>query len=174
MYRQTLWEPINKWRRENGPHKNEQAGAPRSFSRISACCPLFSLVYPPRVCKRRFPNGGSSFVGARNSATPFLPQFCLFIASFLPHLSPAQPAISNHGLETTVYTRLDPEVCKYYIISSKHSLQCNCDVILIPINMDIIFEKPMVFPVVACFFLPLSGLFGTCTFKCLHASPVAT
>ena len=41
---------------------------------------------------------------------PFLPQFYLFLTSFSPNfylnLTSAQPAISNHGLETTVYTPL--------------------------------------------------------------------
>ena len=64
------------------------------------------------------PNGGSISVGKRNSATPFLtqfnplftsilPHFNLFLTSFLPNfylnLTSAQPAISNNGLETTVY-----------------------------------------------------------------------
>ena len=55
----------------------------------------------PRVCKRWFPNGGSSSVGERNSATPFLPQFNPLFTSMLPefylNLTSAQPAISNHG-----------------------------------------------------------------------------
>ena len=36
----------------------------------------------PRVCKRWFPNGGSSSVGERNSATPFIPQFYLITTTF--------------------------------------------------------------------------------------------
>ena len=42
--------------------------------------------------------------------TPFLPQFNLILTSFLPNsylnLTSAQPAISNHGLETMVYIPL--------------------------------------------------------------------
>ena len=65
----------------------------------------------PRVCKRWFPNGGSSFVGERNSATPFftsiLPQFCLCFTSigtsFLPHFNPCfQPLLSRQS-RTTVW-----------------------------------------------------------------------
>ena len=43
--------------------------------------------------------------------TPFLPQFYLILTSFWPNfylnLTSAQPAISNHGLETTVYKPLE-------------------------------------------------------------------
>ena len=35
--------------------------------------------------------------------TPFLPLFNLFLTSFL---TPSEPTISNHGLETTVYRPL--------------------------------------------------------------------
>ena len=72
----------------------------------------------PRVCKRWFPNGGSSFVRRSLSATPFLPQFnplftsvYLFLTSSLPlfnlNLTSASSGISNHFLETTVYKPLD-------------------------------------------------------------------
>ena len=57
------------------------------------------------VSKRWF-----EFFGERNSTTPFLPQFCPLFTSILPifnlFLASAQPAISNHGLETTVYRLL--------------------------------------------------------------------
>ena len=43
-----------------------------------------TLRHSPRVCKRWFPNGGSSFMGERNSATPPLPQFFLCFTSILP------------------------------------------------------------------------------------------
>ena len=40
--------------------------------------------------------------------TSVLPQFYLCLTSFLPQSNlSAQPAISNHGLETTVYKPLD-------------------------------------------------------------------
>ena len=61
-------------------------------------------------------NGGSSFLGERNSATPFSPQFNLFTSIlplfnlFLPlfnlNLTSASSRISSHGLETTVYRLL--------------------------------------------------------------------
>ena len=40
--------------------------------------------FGPRVCIRLFPNGGSSFVGERNSAAPFLPHFYVSFTSVLP------------------------------------------------------------------------------------------
>ena len=72
-----------------------------------------SLLFP-RVCQWWFPNGGSSSLGERNSATPFLPQFNLLFTSLLPlfnlvlplfnlNLTSASSRISNHGLETTAY-----------------------------------------------------------------------
>ena len=68
-------------------------------------------AFSPRVCKRWFPNGGSSSVGERNSATPFSPQFnpflpqpYLILTSFKPkfclNLTSAQPRFGNHGLHT--------------------------------------------------------------------------
>ena len=41
----------------------------------------------PRVCKRWFPNGGSSSVGERNSATPLSPRFNPLFTSILPHFN---------------------------------------------------------------------------------------
>ena len=62
----------------------------------------------PRVCKQWFPNGGSSFVGERRFATPFLPQTYLILSCFKPtYLTSnsllAWSGISSHGLETTAY-----------------------------------------------------------------------
>ena len=72
---------------------------------------------------QRSVNGGFQtvvrvFLGERNSATPFLPQFnsflpqfYLLLTSFLPlfnlNLTSASSRISNHGLETTVYRLWD-------------------------------------------------------------------
>ena len=70
----------------------------------------------PRVCKRWFPNGGSSLVRRSNSGTPFLPQFYLnftsvlpqvylFLTCFLPQfnlrsIGNLEPRFGNHGLQT--------------------------------------------------------------------------
>ena len=44
----------------------------------------FDTLRNPGVCKWWSPNGGSSFVGERNSATSILPQFYLCFTSVLP------------------------------------------------------------------------------------------
>ena len=64
--------------------------------------------------------------------TPFLPQFYLILTSFLPffnlNLTSAQPAISNHGLETTVYIPLDYHYFRnHYMFNSKTISLCNCN-----------------------------------------------
>ena len=52
------------------------------------------------------------------NVTPFLPQFYLILTSLNLNLTSAQPAISNHGLETTVYIPLvkvwglSPKLCE--------------------------------------------------------------
>ena len=73
----------------------------------------------PMVCKRSFPNGGSTLVRRANSRTPPWLQFTSIWSSYLAlhhlHLfltsftscSPLLGAISNHGLEATVYRPLD-------------------------------------------------------------------
>ena len=87
----------------------------------------------PRVCKRWFPNGGSSSVWERNSATPlFTSIFYPLITSFLPkfylNLTSAQPAISNHGLEPTLYI---PSVSGKIVL--RHSLPRCIEVPLRPL-----------------------------------------
>ena len=63
-------------------------------------------VILPRVCKRWFLNGGSSLDWRANSRTPCWPQFYLDFYLFYFKLTSAQLAISNHGLEITVYRPL--------------------------------------------------------------------
>ena len=60
---------------------------PRTSQKFYAIVGPFRLeqCQVPKVCKRWFPNGGSSSVGEWNSATPFLPQFNPLFTSILPH-----------------------------------------------------------------------------------------
>ena len=75
-----------------------------------------SRKHLPRVCKRWFPNGGSSLVRRPNSGIPFQPQFYLHFTSVLPQFylsltsslpqfnlcsaGNLEPRFGNHGLQT--------------------------------------------------------------------------
>ena len=77
------------------------------------------------MCKWWFPNGGSSLVRRANSSIPFQPQFYLcFYVFFTSFFTPAQPAISNHGLQTTVYRPCDFELDDDHCIMFCHKLGC--------------------------------------------------
>ena len=107
---------------------------PKDSAELWESSPAFQALQP-RVCKRWFPNGGSSFVRRSFSASPFLPQFnppftsvLLLLTSFLPllnlNLTSASSGISNHGLETTVYKPLVQFLPQITLQKTVHACAC--------------------------------------------------
>ena len=79
------------------------------------CVRISAMVFP-RVCQWWPPNGGSSSVGERNSATPLLPQFNPLFTSIEPLFNlfltgNLEPQFRNHGLQTLGICSLIVQVC---------------------------------------------------------------